>query len=147
MHFFSNEEKAKWIQYYIERETTGAKKRLGDAESVIHQEQDDSRKAENTGLTNSEPEMTVQEMMVSLGDGLSDLASSDDGVDGEDEDDEETVQGQLGEDDELGWVMSTITKPVQQRMERFRQKQMKLDQLTQPGWENEAKYFRERDKE
>jgi len=34
---------------------------------------------------------------------------------------------------------------VQQRMERFRQKQMKLDELTQPGWEDAADYFRERD--
>jgi hypothetical protein len=40
--------------------------------------------------------------------------------------------------------MGTITKTVQQRMERFRQKQMKLDELTQPGWEDPAYYFRER---
>jgi hypothetical protein len=32
---------------------------------------------------------------------------------------------------------------VQQRMERFQQKQMKLDKLTQPGWEDAADYFRE----
>jgi len=31
-------------------------------------------------------------------------------------------------------------------MERFRQKQMNLDELTQPGWEDAADYFRERDK-
>jgi len=42
--------------------------------------------------------------------------------------------------------MGTITKTVQQRMESFRQKQMKLDELTQPGWEDAADYFRERDK-
>jgi len=30
-------------------------------------------------------------------------------------------------------------------MERFRQKQMKLDDLTQPGWEDAADFFRERD--
>jgi len=30
-------------------------------------------------------------------------------------------------------------------MERFRQKQMKFDELTQPGWEDAADYFRERD--
>jgi len=42
--------------------------------------------------------------------------------------------------------MGTITKMVQQRMERFRQKQMKLDELTQPGWEDAGDYFRERDK-
>jgi len=85
-------------------------------------------------------------MLVAIGDSLSDLASSDNGVDGEDEDDEETEQGKLSEDDEPGWVMGTITKTVQKRMERFRQKQMKLDELTQLGWEDAADYFCERDK-
>ena len=41
--------------------------------------------------------------------------------------------------------MGTITKTVQQRMERFRQKQMKFDELTQPGWEDAADFFCERD--
>jgi hypothetical protein len=85
-------------------------------------------------------------MLVAIGDSLSDLASSDDGEDGEDEDDEETEQGNLTKDDEPCWVLGTITKIVQQRMERIRQKQMKLDELTQQGWEDAAEYFRERDK-
>jgi len=85
-------------------------------------------------------------MMVAIGDSLSDLASSDEGEDGEDEDDEETEQGKLSEDEEPGWVMGTITKTVQQRIGRFRQKQMKLDELTQPGWEDAADYFHGRDK-
>jgi len=85
-------------------------------------------------------------MMVAIRDSLSDLASSDDGQDGEDDDDEETEKSQLSEDDEPGWVMDTITKKVQQQMERLRQKQMKLDKLTQPGWEDPADYFCKRDK-
>jgi hypothetical protein len=70
--------------------------------------------------------------MVPIGDGLSDLASSDNGADGENEDDEDKEQGKLSENNEPGWVMGTMTKTEQQRMERFRQKQMKLDELTQP---------------
>jgi hypothetical protein len=85
-------------------------------------------------------------MLVAIGYSLSDLASSDDGQDGDDEDDEETQQGKLSEDDEPDWVMGTITKTVQQHMERFRQKQIKFDELTQPGWQDAADYFRERDK-
>jgi len=102
--------------------------------------------AEMAGLTNREPEKTFHKMMVAIGDSLSDLASSDKGEDGEDEDDEETEQGKLSEDDEPGWVMGTITNTVQQRIERFRQKQMKLHKLTQLGWENAADYLREKDK-
>jgi len=101
--------------------------------------------AEIAGLTTRESEKTFEEMMAATGDSLSDLASSDDGEDGEDED-EETEKGKLSEDDEPGWVMGTISKTVQQRMESFRQKQMKLDELTQPGWENAADYILERDK-
>jgi len=84
-------------------------------------------------------------MLVAIGDSLSDLASSDAGEDGEEEDDEETEQGNFSEDDKPSWVMGTITKTGQQRMERFQQKQMKLDELTQPGWEDAADYFHARD--
>jgi hypothetical protein len=38
--------------------------------------------------------------------------------------------------------MDTITKTVQQRMQWFQQKQMKLDEMTQPGWEDAADYLR-----
>jgi len=145
-HFLSNEEKEKWIAEYVERETAGARKRVEDAEAAVQQEQDDMRHAEITRLTSREPEKTFEEMLVAIGNSLSDLASSDDGEDGEDEDDEETELGKLSEDDEPGWVMGTITKTVQQGMERFRQKQMKLDELTEPGWDDAADYFREQDK-
>jgi hypothetical protein len=73
-------------------------------------------------------------MLVAIGDSLSDLASSDDGEAGDDEDDEGIEQGKLSEDDEPSRVIGTIAKTVRQRMERFRHKEMKLDQLTQPGW-------------
>jgi hypothetical protein len=78
--------------------------------------------AEIAGLTSREPEKTFVEMLVAIGDSLSHHANSDDGEDGADEDDEETEQGNLSENDKPGWVMGTIPKTVQQRMERFRQK-------------------------
>jgi len=133
-HFLSNEEKEKWFEDFVERKTAGARKRVEDAEAAVQQEQDDMMHAELVGLTSRQPQKTFEEMLVAIADSLSDLASSDDGEDGEDEDDEETEQGKLSEDDEPGWVMGTITKMVQQRLERFRQKQMKFDELTQPGW-------------
>jgi len=145
-HFLSNEEKEKWIEDYVERETAGARKRVEDAEAAVQQEQDDMMHAEIAGLTSREPEKTFEEMLVAIGDSLSNLPSSDNGENGEDEDDEETEQGKLSDDDEPGWVMGTITKTVQLFMESFRQKQMKLDQLTQPGWEDADDCFRERDK-
>jgi len=81
-------------------------------------------------------------MLVSIGDSLSDLSSSDDGEDGKEEDDDETDQGKLGDDDEHSSVMGTITKTVQQRMERYRQNRMKLEEVTKPRWEDAADYFR-----
>jgi len=144
-HFSSNEEKEKWIEDYVERETAVARTRVEDPKAAVQQEQDDMKHAEIAGLTHTEPEKTCEEMLVAIGDSLSDLASSDDGENGEDEDDEETEQGKLSNNDEPGWVMGTITKPVQQGMERFRPKQMKFNELTQPRWEDAADYFRERD--
>jgi hypothetical protein len=65
-HFLCNEEKEKWIEDYVERETTGARKRVGDAEAAVQQEQDDTSKAENAGLTKREPNKTLQGMMVAI---------------------------------------------------------------------------------
>jgi len=95
-------------------------------------------------VRNREPKKTFREMMVAIGDCLSNIASSNNGEDGEDENDEVTEQGQLNEDDKPCWGMGTSNKTVQQRMERFRQKQMKLDELTQPGYEDTAHYFPEK---
>jgi len=85
-------------------------------------------------------------MLNAIGDSLSDLASSDGEQDGEDEkdDDEDTELGKLS-DDEPGWVMGTISKTVQHHVEGFRQKQMRLDKLSQLGWGDAANYIRERD--
>jgi hypothetical protein len=82
-----------------------------------------------------------------IGDSLRDLASSDDQQDGEDEEDDEkdTELGKLSDDDEPGWVMGTIAKTVQHRMESFRQTLMRLDESTQLGWGDAANYFSERD--
>jgi len=145
-HFLSNEEKETWIEDFVERETTGARKRVEDAEAAVQQEQDDIRNNELAGLTSRKPEKTFEEMLITIGDSLNELASSNDAEDGEDEDDEETEKGKLSEDDEPGRLMGTITKTVQQRMKRFQLTQMRFDELTQPRWEKAADYFRARDK-
>jgi hypothetical protein len=145
-HFLSSQEKEKWIEDYVERETTGARQRVEATEAAIRQEPEVTESPENWGFTTREPKKSFHEMIVAIRDSLSDIASSDDGEDGEDENDEEIEQGRLSEDDEPGWVMGRISKTVQHRTKRFRQKQMKLDELTQPGWGNATDYFCERDK-
>jgi len=84
------------------------------------------------GVDNRRVRKTLLEVIFATGACLSDLAISDNEEDGEDEDDEETEQGKLSADDEPGWVMGTISKMVQQWMETFQQKQMKLDEMTEP---------------
>jgi len=75
-------------------------------------------------------------MLNAIANSLRDLASLDVEKDADDEeDDEEDIeQGKPSEDDELDWVMGTISKKVQQGMDRFRQKQMKSGELTRHGW-------------
>jgi len=59
-------------------------------------------------------------MVNAIRDSLSDLGSSDNEEDAEDEEDnDDAEQGKLSEDDEPGWVMGTVSKSVQHRMERF----------------------------
>jgi hypothetical protein len=62
----------------------------------------------------------------------------------DDEDNEETAQGKLGEDNEPGWMTGTITKTVPQGKEWFRLYPVKLDELTQHGWQDAADCFCER---
>jgi len=49
-HCWSNEEKEKWIEEYVERETIVARKRVEDVGAAITQEQEDPGTAENVGL-------------------------------------------------------------------------------------------------
>ena len=146
MHFLSYEEREKCIEDYVERETAVARKRVQDAKTAMMQEQEHMENVEKGRSTTTKPEITFEEMLNAIGDSLSDLASSDDEEDGEDEDDDEedTGHGKLSEDDEPGWVMGTISKMVQHRMESFRQKQLRLDELMQPGWGDAADYICER---
>jgi hypothetical protein len=145
MHFVSNKVNKNWIEEYIEREFAGARNRVEDAEAVVPQQQEDMKHAEIAGLINREPKKTFGEMMVIMTESLSGVGCSDDGEDGENDDDEETQQGKLSEDDKPGWVMGRFTKTVPQRRERFRQKKMNLHELIQPGWEDGADYFNEGD--
>jgi len=87
-HFLSNEEKKKYIEDYMERETAIARKRVHDAETVILQEVHVMTTAENAGVTTRKPDTTYEEMLNSIGDSLSDHASSYNEQSGEDEEDD-----------------------------------------------------------
>jgi hypothetical protein len=89
----------------------------------------------------------LEEMLNAIGDSPSDLAGSDDeeNVEAEDDDGKDTELGKLSKDDKPGWVMGTISTTVQHRMESIRQKQVRLDELTQRGSGDPADYFHDRD--
>ena len=147
-HFLSCEEMEKGIEDNVERETAVTRKPVDDADTAIKQAQEEMRNAENAGLTTTKPETTFEEMANAIRDSLSDLASSDNRDDAEDGDDDkkDPELGNLSDDDQPGWVMGTISKTVQHRMETVRQQQIKLDESTQSGWEDLGDYFCERDK-
>jgi len=97
--------------------------------------------------TTTKPDITFEEMLNAIGDSLSNLGCSQDEVDGEDEDvdGDDTGHGKLSEDDELGWVMGTISTTIQHHIQSVQQKHIRLDELTQPGWRDAADHFRVRD--
>jgi len=59
-YFLSNEEKEKWIEDYMERESAVARKRIQDAETEIMQELKDMTTAESLGATTRKPETTLE---------------------------------------------------------------------------------------
>jgi len=131
----------------VERETAVARMRIQDAETAIMQMLNDRTTTENVWATTRKAETSLGEMLNPIRDNVSDLASSDEEQDGEDEDydEDDTALGKLSEDDEPGWVMGTIFKTLQHGLESFRQKRMKLDELTQPGCGDATNYLSERD--
>jgi len=133
-HMLSKEQKEKWIEDFVETETAVAKKRVQDTDTAMMQELNEMTTA--TG----KPKTMFAKMLNTIGDSLSDLACSKDEQDGEDEeyDEEDTELGKLSDDDEPAWVMGTISKTVQHRMDSFRQNQIRLHELTQPGWGDAA---------
>ena len=68
------------------------------------------------------PEQSFEEQMNAIGDSMRDLASSDAEQNGEDKEyyEDDTELGKLSDDEEPGWVMGTISKTVQHRLESFR---------------------------
>jgi len=134
MHFLSTRDQEEWIKHYVDRETTVASKRVQDAGTAIMQEQEDKSNAGKPGSTTRKPEKTFDEMMNAIEDSVSNLARSDNEEHGEDEDDDEEgkVLGKLSLDEDPGWEMGTISTTVHPRMESFREKLMRIDELTQP---------------
>jgi hypothetical protein len=131
----------------VERETAVARKRVQHAETAIIQEVKVMTTAERVGATTIKPETRFEKRSNTIGDILSDLGIPDNEQDGEDEDDdeEEAELGKLSDDDEPGWVMGTMCRTVQYRIQSLRQKPMNLDELMQPGWGDAANYFIETD--
>jgi len=105
------------------------------------------RNAGNEGSTTGKHETSFHEQLNPIRDSLSNLASSENKGNGEDEkdDEEDTEHGQLSEVDEPSWVIGQIFSIVQLGMENVHQKQMRLGELKQLGWWDTADTFWERD--
>jgi hypothetical protein len=103
-----------WIQHYVDRVTTVARIQVQDAQTAMTQEQEHMGNVKKGRLTTTQPEITFEKMLNCIGNSLSDLACSEDEEDVEDKDvdDEDTGHGKLNDDDEPGWLICKISKPV-----------------------------------
>jgi hypothetical protein len=77
-------EKEKLIKDNVKRKTALVRKRVDDAQTVIKQDQADIRNAEHSGLTTREPEIAIEEMMITIRESLSDFENPDNEEDGKD---------------------------------------------------------------
>jgi Uri superfamily endonuclease len=62
-HLFRNDEKEKWIEDYLQSETTVARKRVDVAETAIMSEQNNTTTAENLGATTAKPKTTFEQIL------------------------------------------------------------------------------------
>jgi len=86
---FMQQRDGRWIEDQVDTETAVARKLVEDAQSAIMQVQENMRNAGNVGLTTTKPTTTFEKMLNSVGESLSNLVSSEDGEDGEDEGNDE----------------------------------------------------------
>jgi hypothetical protein len=98
--------------------------------AAIRHERADMVTSENMGLMSREQEKMFSKMMLAIQESLSDIPRSDNTGMGKRNNDE-TARGKVSEDDQPDWVLGTRLKNFQPLMERFRQKQIKLEELTQ----------------
>jgi len=141
----NDEEKEKWIENEMQRETTVAGQWVEDADTTIKWEGEDRRSAESGGLRSREARQTFEGMLNAIRESLRDLAISDYFED--EEVDEGTDQRKQSEHDKHGWVRDTILETVQQRMESSMQRQVMLDAFPHPGWGDKADNLHEGDKQ
>jgi hypothetical protein len=145
-HRLSNSQNKSFFTDSVEQPTAGAKKQLEHTNTVIMEEQEDLSDAQNKQSITRKLQIRFEKMLNAIGDSLSNLPNPDVEEDRYDKEDEvDTELGKLSDDDELGWVICTISKTVQHRMGSIWQKQIILDKLTQRGWGDVADYFYECD--
>ena len=87
-NILSNEAKEQWIDHDMERESAVATMAVEDAETAINQKQEDHKNTENAGSTSRKPAKSFQGMFHAIGDSLSNLASSNNEEDQDDEKDD-----------------------------------------------------------
>jgi hypothetical protein len=144
----SEEEKQKWIDDYVHSETAKARERLAKAEEAVQEEM----ATDIGGLASLKRKQIFDEMLKAIGESIDDVVASDEDED-EDDDDDDDEEGEgeedddaiSGEEDEPGAAIGTLPKAIEVRLQGFRMKRMKLDELTRPGWPDAAEYFRKRD--
>jgi hypothetical protein len=143
-NILNNIENGKWIENYVVIATTVATLKVEETETTIKYRKTDMQRSQGRRLSSREPGEMFEMILDAIGYRLSDLPCSD--HDDHGEDNEDTEQGTLCNDDKRGWVLRTMLKMVHLRRERFRQKQMKLEDLPRPGSGDEASHFRDTDK-
>jgi hypothetical protein len=108
-----------------------ARKAVQDSETLIMQ---NMTTAANPAITTTKPDSKFEAILNAIRDSLCNHTISDDEQYREDMQDDQDVTevGRLTEDNESRCLMSTISKTVQHSMENFRQKQIRIDNLTYP---------------
>jgi hypothetical protein len=82
-HILDNEEKEKWIEYYVEREIAISRMRVQDPKPVIMENLKDMVTADSGGVTTRQTKTTCEEMLNVIRDSGSIHYSSDNEQNGE----------------------------------------------------------------
>jgi hypothetical protein len=101
----------------VESETAAAKMMVAEAEAAVERENISVLKRAAAGTT----EMTFEEMLEAIGESVDAVSTSDEADDDEDDeqDGDDNNDAKLSDDDQPEWVVGTIDKSIEERLNTF----------------------------
>jgi hypothetical protein len=140
----SEDQREKWIENYVERETQVARQRVEAADAAVNEDMENEYGAPPAVRTKKR---TFEELLALVGDDLDNVVPSDDDDDDDDEEepDEDEDEKEWADDDDF--VPGQMDKTTMAEIAAARARTSRIFELTKEGYAEAEAFWRKRDEE